>query len=182
MRLTTSRRNLTYISKTLQGSIRTQHRRSTLLRQRYVVHLYVSFIRLLLARIAIDPLLQPTCRRVRLIELPKTILDVLFKERLVVAVPARQSRAALRDVARTPHDAQLVHLATRLVVRADYVELALADLVELLESSARHGGVIPKRDRVPCRARSLLRSTRRGASPCQLQHRSCLSKSSPDCR
>ena len=65
------------------------------------------------------------------IERLEAVAHVLLEERLVVPVPARQSRAALRNVARAPHDAQLVDLLARLVVRAEDVKLALADLFEL---------------------------------------------------
>ena len=46
-------------------------------------------------------------------------------------MPSGQRGTALGDVPRAPHDAELVDFATRLVVRADDVELALANLVEL---------------------------------------------------
>ena len=46
-------------------------------------------------------------------------------------MPARERGTTLGDVARAPHDAELVDLAARLVVWTEDVELALANLVEL---------------------------------------------------
>ena len=66
-----------------------------------------------------------------LVKRGKTVAHVLLEDRLVVAVPARERRPALRNVPGTPHDPQLVDFAARLVVRAHNVELALANLVEL---------------------------------------------------
>ena len=60
-------------------------------------------------------------------------------------MPARQSRAALSNVARAPHDAQLVDLVPRLVVGAEDVELALADLIEL--GDGRWVRVVRREDR-----------------------------------
>ena len=66
-----------------------------------------------------------------LVERGKAIADVLLEDRLVVAVPARERGTALGDVPRAPHDTQLVDFVARLVVRAQDVELALANLVQL---------------------------------------------------
>lgn len=66
-----------------------------------------------------------------LIKLVQAVLDVLLEQGLVVLVPATQSGTAFGDVTSTPHDPELVDLLACLVIRADDVEQALADLVEL---------------------------------------------------
>lgn len=64
------------------------------------------------------------------LHLCQPIPHVLLVQRLPVLVPSAQRRPSLGNVGRTPHDPQLLHLPTRLVVGAEDVKLARANVVE----------------------------------------------------
>lgn len=85
------------------------------------------------------------------LQLRQALAHPLLEQALPVRVPAAQRRAALREVARAPQDAQPVDLRPRLAVRAQDVERARAHLVEHVQYGLRRG---------PCAGRRRGRSGR----------------------
>lgn len=66
----------------------------------------------------------------KFLHVSQPIADVLLKQGLVVLMPSAQRGPALGDVRSCPHDAQLIKLASGLIVGAEDVELAQANVIE----------------------------------------------------
>ena len=67
------------------------------------------------------------------------IVNVLLKQALIILVPPTQSRTTFSDVSSGPHDSKLIKFLTGLVVRADNVELASTDFIELQDTRTKTG-------------------------------------------